>query len=371
MTDAVIDAGQAELDMASSGKQFSSAFNINWPTFFLGGLFIIAVIAVCYLAGDIILPIVLAFIFNLVLQPSVQMLERIYIPRMLGSLMMIIALLTALVGMGAMLSVPAANWAHRLPNNNQHVQEKITALRMPLEAIQKFLNRAEGLTNTSDPNTPLVAVQNTGLSNRLISGTQNFVSSLFETLLILFFMLISGDKFLRRFVEVLPRFKDKKQAIEITQQVQRDISAYLATITLMNLLVGIAATLITWGCGIEDPLLWGTIAFLLNYVPIIGPILVLIMFAAVGMLSLNGVWLSLLPAGLYFLVHVIEGETVTPMLLARRFTINPVLVIISLIFWHWMWGVPGAILSTPLLAITKIIFDRIDSLKPLGHVIEG
>jgi len=117
--------------------------------------------------------------------------------------------------------------------------------------------------------------------------------------------------------------------------------------------------------------LWGAMAFLLNYVPILGPVIGVVIFLFVGLISIDSLWLAFLPAGLYLGIHMIEGETVTPMLLARRFTINPVLVIISLVFWYWMWGVPGAILSTPMLAITKIICDRIKTLTAFGHFIEG
>jgi predicted PurR-regulated permease PerM len=117
--------------------------------------------------------------------------------------------------------------------------------------------------------------------------------------------------------------------------------------------------------------LWGTVAFLLNYVPILGPMIGIAIFSLAGLLSIDTLWMAFLPAGLYLGFHMIEGETVTPMLLARRFTINPVLVIISLVFWYWMWGVPGAILSTPMLAATKIICDRIESLTAFGHFIEG
>jgi predicted PurR-regulated permease PerM len=94
-------------------------------------------------------------------------------------------------------------------------------------------------------------------------------------------------------------------------------------------------------------------------------------FLTAGLLTIDTLWVALLPAALYLGIHIVEGETVTPMLLARRFTINPVLVVIALVFWYWMWGVPGAILATPMLAVAKIICDRIDALKPFGHFIEG
>src|ERR1035437_5737749 len=175
------------------------------------------------------------------------------------------------------------------------------------------------------------------------------------TVLFLFFLLVSGDIFLHRLVEILPRFRSKRQVVDIAQQIESDISAYLVTITIMNAAVGIATALAMWLTGVGDPILWGTVAFLLNYVPILGTALGVLTFLLAGLLTHDVLWQSLLPAGLYFGFHLIEGETLTPMLLARRFTLNPVLVIISLAFWFWMWGIPGVILSMPMLAITKII----------------
>ena len=118
-------------------------------------------------------------------------------------------------------------------------------------------------------------------------------------------------------------------------------------------------------------MLWGTTAFLLNYIPILGPLFGTCIFLLAGMLSFDSLWWALLPAALYFGIHLVEGESLTPMLLARRFTLNPVLVILSLVFWFWMWGVPGAILAVPMLAILKIVCDRLHPLKALGHFLEG
>jgi predicted PurR-regulated permease PerM len=124
-----------------------------------------------------------------------------------------------------------------------------------------------------------------------------------------------------------------------------------------------------WACGLGTPLLWGSTAFLLNYVPILGPMTGVVIFFVAGVLSFGWPWYALLPAGLYLLIHVAEGETITPMLLARRFTLNPVLVIVSLFFWHTLWGIPGALLAVPILAMVKIVADRIEPLKPIGHII--
>jgi predicted PurR-regulated permease PerM len=126
-----------------------------------------------------------------------------------------------------------------------------------------------------------------------------------------------------------------------------------------------------WACGVANPPLWGVIAFVLNFVPILGAMCGIVIFAMASILSLGVTWWALLPVGLYLCIHIVEGEVVTPMLIARRFTINPVAVILALVFWYWMWGVPGAILAVPMLAITKIICDDVRPLRALGHLLEG
>ncbi len=139
-------------------------------------------------------------------------------------------------------------------------------------------------------------------------------------MLVLFFLLVSGDTFLRRLVEILPRFKNKRQAVDISQQIESDVSAYLLTITIMNSAVGVATGTVMALCGVGDPILWGTVAFLLNYIPILGPMMGVVVFILAGLLSINSLWAAFLPAGLYLLIHLVEGETVTPMLLAARQT---------------------------------------------------
>jgi predicted PurR-regulated permease PerM len=353
-------ADEAELPIPSDIK-----------TVFLGGLFVLAMLGACYLASEIVLPIVLAFVLSLVLQTTMRALERVRLPRGIAAMLLILVLFGALGGLGAALSGPAASWAQKLPTGIPNLQERLSFLSRPIAAFQKFADQAQGLTQGGELKAVPVAVQGSGLSDRLLSGTRSFASGLLETVLVLFFLLVSGDTFLRRVVEILPRFRDKRQAVDISKQIESDVSAYLFTITIMNLAVGVATGTVMAFCGVSDPMLWGSVAFLLNYIPILGPMIGVVIFLLAGLLSINSLWGAFLPAGLYLLIHLVEGETVTPMLLARRFTINPVLVILSLVFWYWMWGVPGAILSTPMLAITKIICDRIRPLIAFGHFMEG
>jgi predicted PurR-regulated permease PerM len=338
---------------------------------FLGGLFLLALLAASYVAAEIIFPIVLAFVLMLVLQPAMRFFEKLHLPRSIAAVTIIVVLFGSFIGLGAALSGPGASWAQKLPGGLPRLEERLTFLSRPIQTLQKFLHQAQGLTQGAEPSVATVVVQGSGLSDMVLNATRAIASGLFTTVLVLFFLLVSGDTFLRRLVEVLPRFKDKRQAVQISQQVSEDISAYLITITIMNIAVGVAMGILAAACGLGDPVLWGTLAFLLNYVPFLGPAIGVVTFVFAGLLSIETLWLAFAPAAGYLCIHIVEGETITPMLLARRFTINPVLVILAVVFWYWMWGVPGAILATPMLAITKIICDRIEPLAAFGHFIEG
>jgi predicted PurR-regulated permease PerM len=342
---------------------------------FQGGLFILALLAGAYLAKEVLLPIILAFILKLLLQPVMRWMARLRLPRVVASLLVIVALFGVIVGLGELLSAPAANWANKLPEGLPRLQERVKIISAPLNTLNHLLIHAKSMMGKAIPGggagAAAAAVPGSDLQTALVAGAQTFTAQFLTTFLVLFFLLMSGDTFLRRLVEVMPRFRDKRQVTDISQQIEADISVYLVTITVMNALVGIATGLAMWALGLEDAVLWGAIAFLLNFVPILGPLTGVAIFLGVGMLSLEPLWKAFMPMVLYSVIHIIEGETVTPMLLARRFTLNPVLVIISLLFWDWMWGIPGAILAVPMLAILKIVCDRIRSLAALGHFLEG
>jgi len=341
-------------------------------TFFLGGLFGLAALAALYVASSIILPVVLALVLNLLLQPAVRLLGHVHVPRAVGALLTVFLVIGALVGLVAALSVPAATWAERLPEGIPRLEAHLEVIKGPIQALQKIIQQAEQAADAPPGRGSIVSVRrDLGITGALFAGTRSVLDGLFTTVLVLYFLLVAGNIFLRRVVEILPTFSNKRQAVDISQQIQEDISGYLVTITAMNAAVGAATAAAMYLCGLGDPLLWGTTAFLLNYIPIIGPLFGVCIFVLVGLLSFESLWWALLPPAIYLGIHLVEGETLTPMLLARRFTLNPVLIILSLVFWFWMWGALGAILAVPMLAILKIISDRLRPLKALGHFLEG
>ena len=336
-------------------------------TIFQGILCSIAVLACLYIPQDILLPVVLALVLKLLLQPLVNLLERLHAPKAAGALVALAVLLSIFVGLGTLLSSPAARWASELPQTWPQLQQKFAFIKDPVENVQRTLDQM-GVQLES----PSALLSNPiGVVTAVFSGTGTVAAHLLETLLVLFYLLVFGETFLRRLVEVLPTFANKREAVEISLHVERDLSAYLLTIAIINGAVGCATAGVMWLCDVTAPVLWGVIAFCLNFIPILGPFCGIILFLAVGLISLGPVWAAFLPAALYFAIHVLEGEIATPLLLANRFTINPVAVILSLIFWYWMWGVPGAILAVPMLAIIKIICDRLRPFRAFGHLLEG
>ena len=364
------EADKKDTVAAPADTQAPLSLPSNPTTIFLGGLFFLAAVAALRVASPIILPVVLAFVLKLLLQPAMRALEGLRVPRAIGALLTILFVVGGLIGLGTVLSGPAETWAAKLPEGIPRLVEHLRILRTPFDALLRTLNQAEQVAEGSARSSTAVAVQGS-FSDTLFSGMRALADEMFTTVLVLFFLLVSGDTFLRRFVEILPRFHDKRRAVDISQQIERDISRYLVTITAMNAAVGAATATAMYFSGLGDPVLWGAVASLLNYVPILGPLTGIGIFFLAGLLSFDSLWRAFLPVVLYLVIHLVEGEVVTPMLLARRFTLNPVLVILALIFWFWMWGVPGAILSVPMLAIAKIICDRVRPLMAFGHFLEG
>ncbi len=368
----------------------------------------LAVLYTLYFAAGIILPFVLALVLSLLLSPLARFLTgRLHLPRMLCAVLLIGLLFSAIGGIGYAISVPAAGWIAKAPQSLPTLQHKLSFLRRPIAMfeggmaqMQKLMQdtgRAQnsgydssGYDNAGDggrlgaldepqpakppakppaPTSTVTVSQGSGVGMSLLTGTRSFLGQAMTLLVTLFFLLADGDALLRRFVEILPNFTEKKRAVQIATEVERNISGYLATITMMNLFVGVANGLSVWCFGLPDPLLWGTAAFLLNYIPILGAMAGITIFFFVGLFTFTNVIWAVAPCGVYLLIHILEGETITPMLLARRFTLNPLLVIVALLFWDWLWGVAGALLAVPLLAVFKILCDNIEVLTPIGHLL--
>src|SRR5579884_874548 len=207
-------------------------------TIFLGGLFVLALLATAYVASDIVLPLVFAIVLKLLLQPAMRILERLRVPRILAAPLLILALFGAIGGLGTVISAPARDWAAKLPEGIPRLEERLNFMRPPIDTLKRFLQQVEDFGGTGPSSDAAASAAGPALLTKLFTGTRNFASGFFTTVLFLFFLLVSGDIFLHRLVEILPHFSSKRQVVEISQQIERDISAYLLTITIMNAAVG-------------------------------------------------------------------------------------------------------------------------------------
>ena len=331
------------------------------------GIFLILTFQTLYFASAVVLPIILAVVLYLLLQPSMRALAKLRIPKAMAALTVILMLFGGITGLAFALSGPVSVWVGKIPEAVPRLEEKMSFLTKPLATVQRTSEQVEKLAESPGVGRGSVTVKGPTLRSLLVTGTQAILTGVLTLVLLLFFLLISGDQFLRRLVESLPTFADKKKAVEISNEIERHISGYLLTISLINAVVGVATGIAVYLLGLSDPILWGTVAFLLNYVLILGPITCGAIIFLAGLLSFDTAWQAMLPAGAFAAIHFVESSSITPILLARRLTLNPVIIIVSLVFWYSMWGVAGAFLAVPLLGTFKIICDRVGPLMVIGH----
>jgi predicted PurR-regulated permease PerM len=346
---------------------------INVQTVFLGIIAGALVLYTLYFSSTVAIPLVLACMFNLVLTPVVLALARVRIPAPVGAGLVVLFVLLV-VGLGVLtLAQPAADWLRRLPYVIDQLADRLDFVQVPAKQLKEA---EEALTNLGAP-APDTATQVVvmpraiTLREMLFNETSRFMIGAGTTLVLLYFMLAMGDKFLRRLVAALPDFGTKKQVVEIAHQLQSDMSHYLLTVSVINVAFGAIVAGAMFATGMPNPLLWGVMAGILNYVPFLGHTVSAIIIAVVALLSFPELGTAFIPPGLFIVIAALEGNVITPMILARRLTLNPVAVVAALLIWGWMWGIVGLLLAVPLLVVAKIACDKIEPLHPVGEFLGG
>ncbi len=205
------------------------------------------------------------------------------------------------------------------------------------------------------------------IKGALFGGTTSFLSEAVVVIVLLYFLLASGDLFLRKLIKVLPTFKDKKRAVEIAREIESNISTYLFTVTLINAGVGVAVGVGVWLLKMPNPVLWGVLACVLTYVPYLGALVGIGILGLAALLVFDDLGHALAVPGVYLVVSFLEGNFITPLVLGRRLTLNPVVIFVGLLFGFFLWGIPGALLAVPTLAVLKIVCDHVDTLTPIGE----
>jgi predicted PurR-regulated permease PerM len=251
------------------------------------------------------------------------------------------------------------------------VEYRIRDVRKPVEVVRRAANEMRKIAaiDAADMPAPVVEVKNHDAMNTLVSGTHTLLAGLGLAALALYFFLGWGDLFLRKLIRALPTLTEKKRAAEIARETQRQISAYLLTITLINALLGAAVGGAVWLLGVPNPALWGAMAFVLNFIPFLGPLTGVVVLGVVALATLPGLGHALLVPAIYFLLHSVEANLITPLALSRRLTLNPLAMFLWLSLWFWLWGIPGALLAVPMLQTLKIFCDNLPPLACVGRLL--
>ena|SRR5579883_845964 len=333
-------------------------------------LMFLAIAALLVLARTLIIPLVLAAFVGMGLNPVVRLLNRIYIPRALGALLVLAALIALLSEAAVLITGPAADWVQQAPQALHQLAPKIRHLMQPLNAAthaasQSLVGFGVGAPVPSGTSSP----SSFGISDLLLLAPRILAEAL-TVLLLVFFFLTYGDHLRRRLVAASPRFAYRRIALNLVRGIQQEISHYLLTVTIINSCLGALTALILWYWGMPDPVLWGCVIALLNFMPYIGAISSTSLLCVVGLLQFNVLTHALAPAACFAVLAALEGNVITPMIMGRRLRLSPVAILLWLLIWGWMWGIPGALLAVPMLTCVKLIAERVPGWEWFAHMVE-
>lgn len=337
----------------------------------LSGLFLLAIFYTIYFLRSLLLPIVLALLLSYLLRPIVRGIAALKIPPMIGSALLLLSLV-GLIGYGvSFLAAPAAGWLEKAPYSLHQLQQKMLPLKKPIEKVAQASGAIENLTATGNQQTktPTVEVKQHPLTDRLMVQTPELIVSALTMLILLYFLLAYDGVFLAKLIKLMPTLSDKKRAVSIAHEIEAQVSRYLLTVTLINCCLGLAVGATVGLLGLPNPLMWGAMVAVLNFVPYLGALTGIICMTLGAVLSFDSFSYALLFPASYFVLATLEGNFVTPMVMGRSLTLNPVLVVLSLTFWGWMWGITGVILAVPILAAFKIFCSHIEPMEPLAEFI--
>jgi predicted PurR-regulated permease PerM len=335
------------------------------------GLFALALIGTLHFAAPLVLPIVLAVLFNLLLSPAVRFLRRLGLPLPLGALAVLLGVIGVAGAAMWQLAAPAADWFDRAPRVMREVQQKLRPIKQSVEQVQKATEEVEKATQV-DGGRPVreVKVRGPSLLERVMDRAQDILVGAAMMLVLLYFLMASDGFFLRKLVRVTPRLRDKIRAVEIGRAIEAEIGRYFVAFSLLNMGVGLAVAAAMYALDMPNPALWGAMVALLNFVPYLGPIVSITVISTVSVLSFDTLSQALLPPLAYLAIEAIEGNVVQPMLFGRSLSLNPVAIFVSLLFWGWLWGAAGILLAVPILIAVKIACQHIDSLKPAAEFLD-
>ena len=338
----------------------------------LGGIGLLLALPFALRNGaEFFLPVTAALVIAITLVPMLQWFERRGVPSRLAAALCVIIFLMVSIFAIASIVLPAIDWVALIPKRIDRVTKALSPLIDLYSNLQGFIERTSNRIVTHAPTTRTVRIEDTNSMLGLITASAPHIAiQLFFALLVIYFFLAGWTGMRKRTIVSRGSFEGALTTARVIQQVVDATSTYIGTITLINIGMGTLTAIAVWLMGMDSPIMWGGIVAVLNYVPYLGPIASVALLGFGGLMTFVDPWSALGPPGFFLVLHLIEANAFTPMVVGRRLEINPLLILVSLTFWAWVWGTLGALLAVPLLIIFKTIFAAAGTPDIAGFLFE-
>lgn len=342
----------------------------EWATVILA---LLAVLTAFALAREFLVPVLMAFLLALVFSPLCRWLRRRGIPEPVSATVIVGALVVGLVAAIAAFAMPVSEWVQNAPQHMREIEQKLQSWSGVAQAVSDAGEEIENATEAASGNGDAmeVVVNEGGPMSKIAFEAPLVAAQTVLVLIIVFFVLASGNLFYERLVRVMPTFADKRRALTIVYDVEREVSRYLLSITLINAGLGAAVAIAFILLGMPSPLIFGLLAFALNYVPFIGALVGAALAFSIGLVSQDTAFAAMLAALTYWGLTAIEGQFITPMLVGRHLRLNTVVIIISVAFWAWLWSFMGMLMAVPLLVTFRVFCKHVPQLSPIEEFLSG
>ena len=335
------------------------------------GIFIILLLAVCKYASVILIPLTFATLLSLLLTPVIHFLARLHIPKRIGAAFVVATIVTIFAGGIAFLSDPAKEWLDESPQILRKIEIKLRKIKEPIEQMQEAAENVSDITAVKK-NPPQIVVEpkSQKLIDSIFNATPEVLTFLFLSIVLLYFLLFSSKTLVESLVNTIFWLARQNNTVNMGHLIQKEISSYLLTITTINSCLGIIVMLAFFLIDMPNPVLWGTMAALMNFIPYIGAICSAVIIGLVSFVTFDTLPRIFLAPVIFLIITSLEGQIITPQILGNRFSMNPLLVFLCIIFWGWLWGIVGALLAFPLLVSTKVICQSVDVLRPFADFLD-
>ena len=338
-------------------------------------LSILAALAICValaMGQTFLLPIAVALVFSVILAPLCSRIEWFRIPRPVA------ALLTLIVAGGiaylafSLIAQPAANWMENAPQTIQRAERQLRKLQEPLKPFTDISNEMQDIQivpQTPTPASRTVVVQQPGLAQSVLASVQTAVVQTGFIFILCHFFLIPCGQVLMKFNAFQSTLRERVRAARVFRDMEKRVSGYIVTFSTINIVVGVGTGLACWQLGLPEPLMWGGLATMLNFIPFLGPAIMMGLLGLAGLATFNTLVEASFPVLAFMGISFLEANLITPTIVGRRMTLNPLAIILVVSFWIWIWGPVGGVIALPLLIMFKVICDHTPALRVVGALI--